>query len=85
MRTERLKWLKKLFTEHPASVGNTYLQHMAFSLYLGFQGLMIFLAATIHSIFPFVFQTTTTRLNLKIYEVLQERMRQVESISNKVE
>ena len=49
------------FTAHPASVGESYGRHCRFAL--GFGGRMIagVLAAVVHALFPFVFETTGSR------------------------
>lgn len=50
--------LKRLFTEHPASVGETYLQHLCAAI--GFSGRMLFgaVACFFHAFFPFAFRHT---------------------------
>lgn len=50
--------IKRAFTEHPASVGETYFQHMGMAF--GFGGKMILsgLACLLHGIFPFLFVRT---------------------------
>ena len=47
----------KLFTEHPASVNETYLQHMWFAVRYAFQFGQCMIAACIHAVFPFLFTT----------------------------
>jgi len=51
------------FTTHPASVGETYLQHMRFARRFGGRMLLGGLAALLHSAFPFLFVTTASRIN----------------------
>lgn len=46
---------KKLFTEHPASVDETYLQHMWFAVRYALQLGVCTVVAIIHSVFPFLF------------------------------
>ena len=48
----------KLFTEHPASVNQTYLAHLLFAVSFGFSMVKGGCACLIHAIFPFLFQTT---------------------------
>ena len=50
--------LSELFRKHPASVGESYLQHMAASFSFGIPMLMAALAALVHGIFPFLFLKT---------------------------
>jgi len=57
------------FTAHPASVGETYLQHMRFAFRFGSRMLSGGAAAVIHSIFPFLFVTTASRINDELVEM----------------
>ena len=51
------------FTAHPASVGETYLQHLRFAFRFGAKMTAGGLAAIVHSVFPFCFVTTASRAN----------------------
>jgi hypothetical protein len=53
--------LHKAFTDHPASVGETYTEHLAMAS--GFGTRMIFggIACLLHGIFPFLFVKTGSR------------------------
>lgn len=53
--------IKRAFTEHPASVGESYVQHMGMAF--GFGGRMVVagLACLLHGIFPFLFKCTGRR------------------------
>ena len=57
------------FTAHPAAVGETYLQHFAFAFRFGTRMLAGGAAATIHSVFPFLFVTTASRINDQLVEM----------------
>ena len=50
--------LKRLFTEHPASVGETYLEHLCAAT--GFAARMMLggAACFLHALFPFAFRRT---------------------------
>jgi len=48
-------YFKKLFTEHPESVDETYLQHMWFAVRYALQLGVCTMVAIIHSVFPFLF------------------------------
>ena len=54
--------IARLFTDHPASVGEDYFGHMAFAL--KFSGLLMLAAsaALIHAVLPFLCQTTASRI-----------------------
>ena len=47
-------YFKKLFTEHPSSVDETYLQHMGFAVKYAIQLGLCTMAAIVHSVFPFL-------------------------------
>jgi Family of unknown function (DUF6356) len=51
------------FTAHPASVGETYWQHLRFALRFGARMTAGGLAALMHAFLPFVFTTTAGRMN----------------------
>ena len=57
------------FTAHPASVGETYLQHMRFAFRFGSRMLRGGIAALIHSVFPFLCVTTASRINDELVEL----------------
>ncbi|MEM9495716.1 MAG: DUF6356 family protein [Pseudomonadota bacterium] len=50
--------LKRAFTEHPASVGETYFQHMGMAFGFGSKMVVSGLACLLHGVFPFLFTTT---------------------------
>ena len=62
--------LRRLFTEHPESVGETYLQHLFAAS--GFAVRMVFggIACLLHAIFPFAFRRTGS----ECIESLHQRM-----------
>jgi len=52
--------LKRLFTEHPASVGETYTQHMGVALSFALPLTKAALGAFVHAVFPFLCTTTAS-------------------------
>lgn len=58
----RGRFLAGIFTEHPASVDETYWGHARFAL--GFSGRLFLasLAALVHAVLPFAFETTAGRM-----------------------
>ena len=50
--------IRRLFNEHPASVDESYGQHMATASYFGVRMLGAGLACLVHAVFPFLFVTT---------------------------
>lgn len=64
---EMIMSLKSLFTEHPASVNETYIEHMGMS---GSFAVTLFLAAgaaTVHAILPFMFEKTASGMINKLH------------------
>lgn len=75
--------LKQLFTDHPASVDETYLEHfgvaLSFSLKLLFGGLV----CLVHAIFPFLFIKTGSQVISGLHErMVQSRNRHVAQVSD---
>ena len=52
-----MSW-KSAFTEHPASVGETYVAHMHCAFGFALQMLIGGAACLVHAVFPFLFQRT---------------------------
>jgi len=57
------------FTAHPNSVGETYLEHMQFASRFGSRMLLGGAAAVVHSLFPFLFVTTASKINDQLVEM----------------
>jgi hypothetical protein len=62
--------LHRLFTEHPASVGETYWGHLLRAAW--FSGRMAFgaVACLIHAIFPFLFVKTGSQLITQLHTAM---------------
>ena len=58
-----------VFTAHPASVGETYFQHLRFALLVGARMTAGGLAALVHAFLPFVFVTTAGRISDELVEM----------------
>lgn len=50
--------LTRLFTDHPATVGETYGQHAGFAFSVGLRMVLAGLACAVHGLLPFLFQKT---------------------------
>ena len=50
--------LRRLFTEHPASVGETYVEHMGQASSFGLRMVFAGLACLVHGLLPFLFVRT---------------------------
>jgi len=58
----------KIFTQHPASVGENYLQHMGTSLSFALPLLGACLACLIHAVLPFMFEKTGSRIITRLHD-----------------
>jgi len=74
-----IEHLRKLFTEHPASVGETYGQH--FRAAFGFALAMVVggLACLLHALLPFLCVTTGSRTVGRLHERMVRNRAQVSS------
>jgi hypothetical protein len=54
--------IARLFVDHPASVDETYLGHMAFAAWFSSRLFMAAGAALVHAFLPFLFETTASRI-----------------------
>lgn len=59
--------LKHMFTEHPASVNETYPEHMAMSGSFAWALFLAAGAACIHAVFPFLFEKTASGIINRLY------------------
>ncbi|MER8828395.1 DUF6356 family protein [Mesorhizobium sp. M0938] len=65
--------LARLFTSHPASVGETYFGHMAFAAWFSSRLFMAAFAALIHAFLPFLCDSTASRIVRELYERTHNR------------
>lgn len=66
--------MRKMFTEHPHSLGESYAQHAVFAFKFGINLLYAGFACFIHAIFPFIFQKTASNLLLQMMHKFLRRM-----------
>jgi Family of unknown function (DUF6356) len=59
--------LQRFFTEHPASVGETYWGHLLRASWFGGKLLFAAGACFVHAIFPFLFVKTGSRAITQLY------------------
>jgi len=57
----------KYFTAHPASVNETYLQHMEVAGSFAFWLLLASLCAALHAVFPFLCEKTASRIITRLH------------------
>ncbi len=60
--------LRRLFTEHPESVGETYLQHLAVAAGFGCRMLVGSFACFLHALLPFAFRRTGSDCISELYD-----------------
>jgi hypothetical protein len=61
------------FTEHPASVGETYLEHLVFACRFGCRMLAGGVVCCIHGVLPFLFTSTGSRIVLDLHALLMRK------------
>jgi hypothetical protein len=64
---------RRLFIDHPQSVGESYGQHAGFAMGLGLRMVWAGLACMMHGLLPFLFVKTGSRCIRELSECLQER------------
>ena len=67
----------RLFTEHPASVGETYFEHMGQAGSFGLHMMLAGIACMLHAVLPFMFASTGSRAIAQLNErmILNRRRR----------
>lgn len=60
--------LRPLFTEHPATVGETYGEHMAVAAACGLRMVFAGLACLVHAVLPFLFVRTGSATITALHE-----------------
>jgi len=62
--------LRRLFSEHPASVGETYGEHLLCALGFGSRMMVAGAACVLHALLPFLFVHTGSRAITDLHEVM---------------
>jgi hypothetical protein len=65
--------VKNIFTEHPKSVGESYLMHMFNAARFALTFLLLFFIAFIHAILPFLFKRTASDIVREMNEDMRGR------------
>jgi hypothetical protein len=73
---EVLMHVKRLFTEHPESVGESYFEHMGVALSFAGPLLTAGLAALVHAVLPFLCVTTASGTVKQLHARMVNRRRQ---------
>ncbi len=64
--------IKRLFIDHPASVGQTYWQHMGFAVRVAALLVAAGCAALVHGFLPFLFKRTASNRIVALYDTLAQ-------------
>jgi hypothetical protein len=73
------------FTEHPAAVGETYMEHMGVAASFGCRMLLGSLACFVHALLPFAFTTTGSRTVTELHDrMITNRRRHAVAETNSV-
>ena len=65
----------RLMTKHPASVGETYVQHLVFAVRFGASMILGGLACCLHGVLPFLCTSTGSRTVLALHGRIRSRGR----------
>jgi hypothetical protein len=77
---EQMSTIKRLFTDHPASVNETYWQHLAAAAGFGFRMIGGGFVCLVHALIPGAFCTKGSDLICELHErMVTNRRRQAES------
>lgn len=74
--------MKKLFTQHPESIGESYGQHFQAAFPCGAKLFFAGLACMVHSILPFLFVNTASDVVKRIHNKMQSRQTAGQSQQN---
>nr|WP_281501572.1 DUF6356 family protein [Kordiimonas laminariae] len=75
--------MKKLFTEHPETVGESYFEHMGQAFSFGSSMLLNGIACLLHGFFPFLFVKTGSEAITKLHDrMVLNRDRRKPRVSN---
>lgn len=64
---------RRLFLDHPASVGENYAEHFGVASRFGVTMIAGGIAALIHGILPFAFKTTGSRTIIRLHREIAEK------------
>ena len=63
--------MRNPFTAHPRDVGETYVEHAVFACRYGAKMTLGGIAAVLHGLLPFLFQTTGSRITRELNATLE--------------
>ncbi|MBN8544282.1 MAG: hypothetical protein J0M34_08475 [Alphaproteobacteria bacterium] len=66
--------MNEAFTEHPKATGETYLEHLGFTIRMSGRMLWAGIAILLHGIFPFLFTKTGSNEITALYAIMKNRI-----------
>ena len=77
--------LSELFTQHPETVGETYVEHMGVAAGFGSRLFLASLACFVHALLPFLFERTgSSTVQLLYGRMITYRMRHADRVRDGV-
>ena len=70
-----------LFTRHPASVGETYAEHLSMAGSFGWRMVVGGLACLVHAVFPFLFEYTASNHIRVLHEQIVQKRRRLDRLA----
>ena len=64
----------RAFTEHPQSTGETYWQHLWFTLTMSLRFVYTTVVLLIHGVFPFLLERAASREIERVYRIMKTRI-----------
>jgi hypothetical protein len=64
----------RAFTEHPQEAGETYLQHLLFTVWMSLRFVYASLVIMIHGAFPFLLETAASSQIEAVYRIMKSRI-----------
>lgn len=68
------KELFRAFTDHPHATGETYFEHLCFTMSMASRFALVSAIIVVHGIFPFLMPTTASRHIEKLYWIMKTRI-----------
>lgn len=65
---------KNIFTHHPHSVGETYFEHLKFTVFIFVYLIITAFATLTHGLIPFLFTTTGSARIRRLNDIVQSRI-----------
>jgi hypothetical protein len=67
--------MRRLFTQHPSSIGESYVQHLRQATRFGLLLVSAGMACLVHALLPFLFVDAASRTVRTLYEQMSDRTR----------